>query len=367
MTGVLSGCTIGVTGDRRWQEQAEMLARRGATIVHGPVMQTGLLHDASATLAATHRALSSPADVVVLSTGIGTRSWLGVAESHGLDDRLRRWASTAQVWSRGPKARSAAIGHGIEVHWQAPGETSAEVVVELRARGVDGQRIVVQRDGDASPRLADTLTALGADVVDIPVYRWEPPSDPAPAVRLLEGATAQRLHAVTFTCAYAVERAFELAPDPHGLRDALDGPVAAVAVGPVCASALRSHGVSAVVEPHRARLGTMVQALVTALSARHRLLRAQGHELRWQGDHLVGDEHDAQLTPTEARVLEQLVERAPSVVPKADLVEPGRGAHAAEAAVARLRAKLGPLAPAIRSVPRRGYACHLEVAPAPLA
>jgi len=132
----------------------------------------------------------------------------------------------------------------------------------------------------------------------------------------------------------------------------------------VCAGALRQHGVETIVEPGRARLGAMVQALVRSLSARHRVLRSDGHELRWQGDLLVGEGHAAQLTGTEARLLEMLVERAPAVVAKVDLVEAGRDGHAAEAAVARLRAKLGPLAPGIRSIPRRGYASALQVAPA---
>ena len=341
-----------------------MLTRRGAAIVHGPVMQTGLLHDASATLDATHRALSAPVDVIVLSTGIGARSWLGVTESAGLDDRFLGWAADAYVVARGPKARSAAIGNGLEVDWQAPGETSAEVIAELRTRCVAGQRVVVQRDGSRSPHVADALAELGADVVDVPVYRWDPPGDAGPAIRLLDAAAARRLHAVTFTCAYAVGSAFALAPDPDALRTALNGPVAAVAVGPVCAGALRQHGVETIVEPGRARLGAMVQALVRSLSARHRVLRSDGHELRWQGDLLVGEGHAAQLTGTEARLLEMLVERAPAVVAKVDLVEAGRDGHAAEAAVARLRAKLGPLAPGIRSIPRRGYASALQVAPA---
>jgi uroporphyrinogen-III synthase len=365
MVGALAGCTVGVTGDRRWQEQAEMLSRRGATVVHGPVMRTGLLHDASATLAATEAALAAPIDVIVLTTGIGTRSWFGVAESAGLDDGLRTLGAGATVVARGPKARTAAIGNGLEVHWQAPGETSAELVAHLRAEGVAGQRVVVQRDGGERPLLADALAALGADVVDVPVYRWDPPEDPGPAVRLLEAAAAGRVHALTFTCAYAVGSAFSLAPDPDGLVEALNGPVVPVAVGPVCAAALRSHGVEQVVEPGRARLGAMVQALVVAVSARHRVLRLGETVLRWQGDLLAHtDGAEALLTAGEARVLEELVRRAPAVVPKADLAGRGADDHAAEVAVARLRPKLGPLSAGIRSVPRRGYASTLEVTPA---
>ena len=50
-------------------------------------------------------------------------------------------------------------------------------------------------------------------------------------------------------------------------------------------------------------------------------------------------------------------------MPKAALVEHGADDHAAEAAVARLRAKLGPLGAGIRTVRRRGYACTLAVRP----
>lgn len=368
MTGPLAGYTVGVTGDRRWQEQAEMLGRRGALVLHGPVMRTGLLHDAEATRLATVAALAGTMDVIVLTTGIGTRSWFGVAESAGLDERLRTAGAAAIVLARGPKARSAGIGNGLEVHWQAPGETSAEVVQHLRERGVAGQRVIVQRDGSDDPLLADTLAAMGAEVVDVPVYRWQLPDDPGPAVRLLEAACAVRLHALTFTCAYAVGSAFALAPDPDALRVALAGPVLAVAVGPVTSDALRKHGVDDVVEPGRARLGAMVQSLVAELSTRHRFLRLGDYEARWQGDLVLHpDTTAATLTPGEGRLLAELLRRSPAVVSKVDLVEGDADGHAAEAAVARLRAKLGPLGKGIRAVPRRGYACTLDVTAAPAA
>jgi uroporphyrinogen-III synthase len=365
VVGALTGHTIGITGHRRWEEQAEMLTRRGAQVVHGPVMHTTLLHDSDATVRATEQALEVSPDLVVLTTGIGTRSWFAAAESAGLDGRLRDAGSGATVLARGPKARSAAIGNGLEVDWQARDETSAEVVAHLAALGVADRRIVVQRDG-GDPWLADRIRALGADVIDVPVYRWHLPAITTPALRLIEAACAGRLDAVTFTCAYAVANTFSLAPDPDALRAALAGPAVAVAVGPVCAAALGGHGVDSVVAPVRARLGAMVKALVAALEARHRLLRHAGATVRWQGSALVDEATGdvTTLTPSEARVLDALVARAPAVVPKATLVEDGADTHAAEAAVARLRGKLGAMGGAIGTVPRRGYVCSLTVEPA---
>jgi uroporphyrinogen-III synthase len=364
--GALVGYTIGITGHRRWEEQAEMLARRGAQIVHGPAMHTSLLHDSDATLRATAEVLRTPPDLVVLTTGIGTRSWFAAAESAGLDGGLRAVGGGATVVARGPKARSAAIGAGLEVDWQAADETSAEVLAHLASVGVAGRRVAVQRDG-GEPLLADGLRRLGAEVVDVPVYRWDLPERTEPARRLIGAACDGRLDAVTFTCAYAVESTFALAADPAALRAALAGPVRAVAVGPVCGDALRRRGVDRVVQPGRARLGAMVQALVAALCRDHRVLRHGGAaRRRWQGSALV-DEATGEVTtlaPGEVRVLDTLVRRSPAVVAKAALVDEGVDPHAAEAAVARLRAKLGPLGRAIRTVPRRGYVCSLEVSAA---
>ena len=39
----LEGFVVGVTADRRWEEQAELLSRRGATVVHGPTISTSYL------------------------------------------------------------------------------------------------------------------------------------------------------------------------------------------------------------------------------------------------------------------------------------------------------------------------------------
>lgn len=363
----LTGFTIGITGHRRAAEQAEMLTKRGADVVLGPVMQTVALDDADATTRATEAVLAAPVDIVVLTTGVGTRSWLGVAESAGLDGALRKACAGATVLARGPKARSAAIGGGLEVSWQAPGETSAEIVAHVAALGIAGKRVVVQRDGggESPDGLAARLRALGAEVVDVPVYRWQLPDDIGPARRLIAAIVAGRVDAVTFTSAVAVDNLFELTPREDELRGAFAGPARAVAVGPVTAQALRSHGVGRVVEPERARLGAMVQALVTELSGLRRVLALGEASARWQGAalHVPGSEPTA-LTSGERRLLETLVERAPAVVPKAALVERGSDVHAAEVAVARLRTKLGPLGAGIRTVPRRGYRCELTILPA---
>src|SRR5215218_3994796 len=249
-----------------------MLSRRGALVVHGPTMSTTLLDVLDATSAATTRVLAAPVDVVVLTTGIGVRSWFGAAESVGMGDDLKHALGAGLVIARGPKAQSAARAAGLDVAWTAPTETNAEVLARLTTDGVAGRRIVVQRDGGA-PLFADALAALGP------------------------------LDAVTFTCSYAVHNAFELSRDPAALADALDDDVLAVAVGPVTADALRAAGIARVVEPVRARLGSMVHALAGCLEQRASVLRHGVAEVRWQGLALLRpDGTEIELTRGEARL-----------------------------------------------------------------
>ena len=39
----LDGYVVGITADRRWEEQAELLSRRGAAVLHGPTITTQYL------------------------------------------------------------------------------------------------------------------------------------------------------------------------------------------------------------------------------------------------------------------------------------------------------------------------------------
>ena len=67
-------------------------------------MNTELLGDIDATLAATARVLAAPVDVVVLTTGIGVRSWFEAAASAGLDEQLRAaLAAPAASWPADPR------------------------------------------------------------------------------------------------------------------------------------------------------------------------------------------------------------------------------------------------------------------------
>jgi uroporphyrinogen-III synthase len=358
----LSGWTVGVTADRRAEEQIELLQRIGARVLHGPTIRTQPLGSHDETSAALHEVIARPPDVLVLTTGLGTRAVVEVAETLGIAEPLLHALSQAVVYARGPKACGAANTVGLTVSWQAPSATSAEMIDHLRELGVEGRRIAVQLDGRAEPVLGDALRALGAEVVDIPVYRWTLPEDTAPAQRLVDAICERKLDAVTFTSTPAWLNLLELAGDARGeVIAALGDSVAWVSVGSVCTSAARDHGVEPAVEPGRHRLGAMAQAL-----GRHARkvkesssVKVGASDVSLHAASVVVDGAAIDLTEQERAVLAALLDRPGAVVAKRDLLQqvasPSADVHAAEAAVSRLRARLdGRLR--IQPVPRRGYA-----------
>jgi uroporphyrinogen-III synthase len=357
MADELAGFTIGVTADRRRDELAAMLERRGARVVLAPALRIVPLADDSELRAATRACLDNPPDVLVANTGIGMRGWLEAAEGWGLAEPLRLVLSRAYIVARGPKARGAIRAAGLHDEWSPASESCEEVITHLKDRGVAGQLVAMQLHGDRQPECTAALEQAGAAVIELPVYRWAPPTDPAPLHRLVDLITGRLVDAVTFTSAPAVEALLRAAgPSADAVLDAFRSDVLAACVGPVTATPLRRHGIP-VLAPGRARLGALVRTLIDELPQRAVNVKVAGHLLTLRGHAAVVDGELRPLAPAPMAVLRALAQSPGRVLSRAALLRTlprGADEHAVEMAVARLRAGLG--APGvIQTVVKRGY------------
>ncbi|UQU64121.1 uroporphyrinogen-III synthase [Couchioplanes caeruleus] len=356
-TASLAGYTIGVTSDRRRDELAGLLEHRGARVVIAPALRIVPIADDAELRAATRRCLTTPPDVVLVNTGIGMRGWMEAAEGWGLAEALRAVLSGAYLVARGPKARAAVRSAGLQDQWSPEGEGYEEVVDHLTPRGLAGLTVATQLHGESQPEYTEALQAAGARVIDVPVYRWAPPIDPAPLHRLVDLVAGRLVDAVTFTSAPAVAALLRAAgPSTEPLLDALRRHVLAACVGPVTAAPLRKHDVP-VVAPARARLGALVRTIVDELPKRAVSLEVAGHSLTLRGHAAIVDGNLKPLAPAPMAVLRALAAAPGRVLSRAALLRTlprGADEHAVEMAVARLRAGLG--APGvIQTVVKRGY------------
>jgi uroporphyrinogen-III synthase len=361
----LDGFTVGVTAARRAEELGALLRRRGAEVQHAPTLRIVPLSDDDHLMAATRQLIDQAPDVVVATTAIGFRGWCAAADGWGLGEALLRTLGKAEVLARGPKVRGAIRAAGLTEEWSPASESMAEVLQRLLDQGVDGRRIALQLHGEPLPGFIEALRGSGAEVVDVPVYRWMPPRDIAPVDRLIDAVLCHGLDAVTFTSAPAVASLLHRA-DERGVQEqvltALRKTVLPACVGPVTALPLQSRDVRTS-HPERFRLGPLVQMLCHELPARARTLPVAGRHLEIRGHAVIVDRELRPVPPAGMSLLRLLARRPGWVVPRAELLRAlpgaGRDEHAVETAMARLRTALGaPML--IQTVVKRGYRLALD-------
>lgn len=359
----LDGFVVGITADRRWEEQAELLRRRGAAIMHGPVIKTLPLGPEEGLRRATDAVIMRPPDILIANTGIGMRAWFAAAESWGIGEALLGALAESDILARGPKASGAVHQAGLAVWGRAASERLSEVCDMAIEHGVAGKRVAFQRHGDDAPTLIAALEQAGATVEEIPVYNWKVPDDHGPVLRLIKAAIAGNVHALTFTSAPAVRNLVAIA-DEHDLLDplltALNGGLVVACVGPVCAGAALDAGITAPVVPEKARLGPLILEMAEELVTRSRTLTVGGHEVVLRGCAVTVDGEAINLSDRERGVIQLLAKRPGVVLSKNEMLrlvwgDASTDPHVVEVTVARLRTRLGAVGQSVVSVSRRGY------------
>ncbi len=246
-------------------EAAALITKAGGVAIVAPALREAPLENNPQALAFARRLLDGAYDVVIFTTGVGTRALFETIETacarRDLVDALAR----TTVVARGPKTLRALRELGVPVAITVPEpNTWREVVaaVEESAEGVslDGARVAVQEYGARNQRFLDELAERGAAVEPVPVYRWTLPENLEPLRGAIREILARTADVVLFTSAAQVEHVLALAErEGRGpeFRKALEE-VVVCSIGPVCSEALTAAGIAVDLEPSRSRLGVLV-------------------------------------------------------------------------------------------------------------
>ena len=263
--------TIAILENRLGAQLADLVARRGGRPFHAPALAEvpDVDHGFLAKLIGGLEA--HPAKVAIFQTGVGTHALFKATDALGITEKLQTLLEKMTVVARGPKPTAALRAHKVRIdRGAAEPFTTAEVLHALREVPLEGERVIVQRHGAPNPELDHALQARGAEVIEIPLYRWSLPANTRPLTDLMDALAHGEIHVATFTSASQVHNLFALAQQ-LGRADALRADlnrVLIVSIGPVCSAALKQHGLSVGIEPHPPKLGPLVSALDAALSSR---------------------------------------------------------------------------------------------------
>lgn len=356
----LEGFAIAVTSYRRAEDLIEALTRRGARVLHAPVLKIIPPAEDETLLNDTRAIIAARPDTVAITTAYGLRRWLEAADAAGLLDELMEVLSAARLLIRGPKARGAVRAAGLKDAEAVEGERTKDLIDYVLTEGASGRRVAVQLHGYTDESPLAQLRASGAEVLTVEPYQWAA-HEAANADNLVEAVIAERIDAITFTSAPAVDALIGRA-HANGQGAALLGPLqagttVAAAVGPVTAGPLLEAGVTPVV-PDRHRMGALVRTLTDHLVTHHTAaaVTAAGHlELRGHAIRLGGA--TVALPPAAVRILGLLLATPGRLVSREELLRAlGEDAseHTLDVAISRLRSGLQDPR-LIRTVVKRGY------------
>jgi len=264
----MKGKRIAILEARLGEQLAGLIAQRGGVPVHAPALAEVPDIDASAIGELVRSLAARPPALAVFQTGVGTRALFNATDGLGVTGELLRLLEKSTVVARGPKPSAALRSRGVRIDRSAADPfTTQEVLAAIGNLPLSGSRVIVQRYGVANAELDQALAARGAEVVEIPTYRWSLPADTKPLAELVRALERREIDAVAFTNAEQARNLFSVARQIEkeaSLRAALNATLVA-SIGPVASAALREAGVSVGVEASPPKLGALLTALERAL------------------------------------------------------------------------------------------------------
>ena len=260
---------MAILESRLGRQLGELVAKQGGRPFHAPALAEVPDVDSGFIAALVEDLGTRPAKLAIFQTGVGTHALFKATDALGATERMLALLERMTVVVRGPKPTAALRSRSVRIDLSAAEPfTTVEVLGALKAVPLNGERIIVQRYGVSNVELEDALKARGAQVTEIPTYRWSLPENTQPLVDLIDALERRQIDAVTVTNAAQVYNLFTVAERlgrAEALRDALNGTLVA-SVGPVSTEALKKFGVGIGLEASPPKLGPLMSALDAALS-----------------------------------------------------------------------------------------------------
>ena len=260
---------IAILESRLGAQVADLVRQRGGVPVHAPALAELPDLEPEKIRALVQSLEKQPAKLFIFQTGVGTRALFAATDALGLTQTFLKPLEQAVVAARGPKPTGALRSRGVRIDRSAADPfTTKEILESIKDVDVKNQRVIIQRFGTVNAELDRALEARGAQVTEIPTYRWSLPPDTGPLEDLVGALERGELHAVVFTNAEQARNLFAVAEKLNKaavLKDSLNR-VLVASIGPVASAALCERQVNIGLEAKPPKLGALMSALDSALS-----------------------------------------------------------------------------------------------------
>jgi uroporphyrinogen-III synthase len=263
MSHGFNGLRIAAFESRMAEEMSRLIERYGGQPLVAPSMQEIPLQDNREVLEFGLRLFAGDIDMVILLTGVGTKTMVEVLLTRDDVDRIKSALARTTLVVRGPKPKAALREFGLTPTIEVPEpNTWRDILYTLdRAKPANGLRIAVQEYGVTNTDLIEALRGRGAQVTRVPVYRWTLPDDLTPLQRVLDAILEGGVDVLLITNAVQVDHALQVLTHTSRqdrFRQALSRLMVA-SIGPTATERLRSYGFPVDLEPSHPKMGILVK------------------------------------------------------------------------------------------------------------
>jgi uroporphyrinogen-III synthase len=265
----MKGKRIAILESRLGEQLADLVRQRGGMPLHAPALAELPDLEPEKIRALVESLDKQPAKLFIFQTGVGTKALFAATDGLDLTETFLRHLVNAIVAVRGPKPTGALRSRKVRIDRSAADPfTTKEILESIKDVDLKGQRVIIQRFGTVNAELDRALEARGAQVTEIPTYRWSLPKDTQPLENLVGALERGELDAVAFTNAEQARNLFLIAERMKKadlLKESLNR-ILVASIGPVASAALRERQVKIGLESKPPKLGALMSALESALS-----------------------------------------------------------------------------------------------------
>lgn len=258
----LHGLRVAVFESRFGDELANLLRKQGAEPLVGPTMVEAPLTLGPELVEFVSDLRAGKVDALLVLTGVGNRRLVELVAPIMSREELQRALSSIVVAARGPKAVGALRELGVKPQVVAPEPHTWQTLLEaLAARlPLPGKKVALQQYGVPHERLTRALEGRGAEVIQVPVYRWQLPEDTSPLEHVVREICSGTVDSILFTSGPQAGVLLEMAAR-MGVQDELRIALTRLvlgSVGPSCTEAMRNLELEPDLEPEHGKMGHLV-------------------------------------------------------------------------------------------------------------
>jgi len=258
-----NGMSVAAFESRMATEMARLIERYGGQPHVAPALREIPLSDNTAVLEFGKRLLAGHFEMVVLLTGVGTKTMIEILQTSYPLDFVKAALARTTVLARGPKPVAALKELGLTPSITVPEpNTWRDILQVLDERGsLIEVRIAIQEYGVSNPDLLAALQQRGAQVTQVPIYKWALPENIAPLREVLGAIIAGQIDALLITNAAQIDHVMQLLEQEGTtaqFKEACRKMVVA-SIGPTASERLRHYDLPIDFEPSHPKMGVLVK------------------------------------------------------------------------------------------------------------